>query len=135
MNPAQLTPIAVPFADETMKVTSVYWSDIEATQIVVASKRTGRSFVVEFESVAGLRMLDELDLASIWINSTSETLASTCLFKVDAGGWLELESTRDDFYTQHWENQPYEFLIGGYLECVSVLSLLPPVILEPPMSD
>ncbi|MEJ2795233.1 hypothetical protein WAE56_17640 [Iodobacter sp. LRB] len=130
MNPAYLTPIAVPFADETMKVTSLCWSDTEATQIVVASKRTGRSFVVEFQSVEGLRMLDELDLASVWINSASQALASTWLFKVNAGGWLELESTRDDFYTQHQENQPYEFLIGGYLECVSVLSLLPPVIQE-----
>jgi hypothetical protein len=130
VNPTNLRPIAVPFTDDSMKVVAMRWSDTESTLIEVVSKRTGRAFVVEFESVIGLRMLGELDLASLWIESTNEILKSTWLFQVNAGGWLELESTRGDFYIQHQETKPYEFLVGGYQECVSVLSPLPPHIQE-----
>ena len=42
-----------------------------------------------------------------------------------------MESTRDDFYTKH-EAPVMEFLIGGYQECVSILSRTGPVIIEVP---
>jgi hypothetical protein len=86
--------------------------------------------VVEFESVAGFRMLSELDLANFWLGSDNKKLRSSWLFKVEAGGWLEQEAQRDDFYTKHQPKIPQEFLITGYDECISVLSLKEPKVYE-----
>lgn len=130
MKQSNLAPIAVPFRDDSMKIVAMHWNDTESTQIDVISTRTERIFTVEFESVAGMRMLSEIDLASTWMNADHETFASTWLFKVNAGGWMELESTRNDFYTQHAESKPYEFLIVGYQECVSIFSFSLPVVHE-----
>ena len=130
MNPITLTPISVPFTDDSMKVARVHWSDEEPTNIQLLSRRAGRRCIVEFESVVGLRMLGELDLASIWLGAAEESLKSTWLFQVTAGGWLALECTRSDFYTQHESPKPHEWLIAGYQECVSVLSACAPKVYE-----
>lgn len=130
MNPASLTPISVPFTDDSMKVVRVNWSDQEPATIVAISRRTGRTCIVEFESVVGLRILGELDLASIWLGAEKEALKSTWLFQVSTGGLLDLECTRSDFYTQHESPKPYEWLVVGYQECVSVLSVGAPKVHE-----
>jgi hypothetical protein len=130
MNPSLSIPVTVPFTDDSMKVIRVHWADQEAARIEVLSKRTGRRCVVEFESVFGLRMLGEPDLASIWLGAAKETLKSTWLFQVDVGGWFELECTRSDFHTQHVSPRPCEWLIAGYQECVSVLSGSAPKVYE-----
>jgi len=125
-----ISPIPVPFVDDSIKVVGVHWGDERCTQIEVLSKRTGRTFVVEFDSVVGLRVLHELDLAGIWMSSDRQALGSSWLFEVSAGGWFELESTRDDFYTKHQDTRPFEFIIAAYQECVSVLSTSHPRVFE-----
>jgi hypothetical protein len=108
----------------------VQWGDERCTQIEVLSRRTGRTFVVEFDSVVGLRVLHEIDLAGFWLGADRQALGSTWLFEVSAGGWFELESTRGDFYTKHEDTRPLEFIIAAYQECVSVLSASHPRVFE-----
>jgi hypothetical protein len=131
MRAALLEPLAVPFSDDSMKVVRVDWSAIGSTEIEVLSKRTGRRFRLEFQDDVGLRILGELDLATMWIETPKDILKSTWLFAVRAGGWFELESIRDDFYTKH-DAPVTEFLVGGYQECVSIFSRGGPVITEMP---
>lgn len=107
----------------------VRWSDGGSTFIELLSKRSGRRGQVEFRDDVGLRILSELDLATMWMGADRGLLKETWLFEVHAGGWLELESTRPDFYTKH-EAPDREFLIAGYQECVSVLSRQGPTVLE-----
>lgn len=130
MNRSNLIAIPVPFTDDSIKVEAVRWTDTASTTIEVVSKRTGRSSVVEFESVIGLRLLDELDLATTWISADSHNLKASWMFRVEADGWLSLESTRDDFYATHLEAMPMEYLIAGYQMCVSILSNKLPTVLE-----
>ena len=130
---SHLRPIAVPFTDDTIKVVAVHWSDVSGASIEIIAKRSGRACTVKFEHVAGLRMLHELDLASLWLEAENAALSSSWLFHVDSGGWLELESTRQDFYTQHELHKPREFLIAGFQECLSVLSFVEPSTHEHPL--
>ena len=126
-----LAGIRVPFNDDAVKITDLHWSHgDQPTRIAVASRRSGRSCIVEFDAVIGLRMLDELDLASTWHGVSADILKSSWLFAVKSGGWFELESTRPDFYTQHELQRPAEFLVAGVQDCVSVLALSIPRILE-----
>jgi hypothetical protein len=129
MRPALLEPVKVPFSDDSMKVVRVDWNAVGSTAVEVLSKREGRRFRVEFPGDVGLRILGELDLATMWIETPKEVLKATWLFVVRAGGWFELESARDDFYTKH-EAPVTEFLIGGYQDCVSIFSRSMPVVTE-----
>lgn len=129
MRAVQLSPVAVPFVDDSMKVVGVSWSDSSPTIIDLVSKRSGRRAKVEFEVDAGLRILEELDLAGMWLGTDRSVLRASWLFEVEAGGWFDLESTRDDFYKKH-EAPIREFLIAGYQECVSVFSSSAPKVVE-----
>ena len=124
-----LQSIAVPFNDDAIKVVGLRWGNAGATVIDVVSKRTGCRACVEFTDDAGHRVLDELNLAGIWSGAAPSVLNATWLFEVRAGGWLDLEATRADFYNQP-ELALREFLIAGYQECVSVLARSGPVVRE-----
>ncbi len=124
-----LHPIAVPFNDDAMRVVGLRWGVTGATVIDVVSERSGRRACLEFTDDAGHRVLDELNLAGMWLGADPSVLQTTWLFEVRAGGWLDLEATRADFYNQP-ELALREFLIAGYQECVSVLASSGPVVRE-----
>jgi hypothetical protein len=130
--PIALTALDVPFSDDYIKLIHFAWSDEEKTTIRITSKKTKRIALVEFDSVEGLRMLSELDLASFWLGADKEKLQSSWLFKVLARGWLEQEAQRDDLYMKHEPRAPQEFLIAGYGECISILSFAVPKVYELP---
>jgi hypothetical protein len=113
-----------------MKLEDVRWNHAGGVTIVIASVKSGRRYCITFESIVGLRILNELDIASFWLGASREVIAGSCLFEVSEGGWLALEKTRDDFYTKHEGESPAEFLIAGYQECVGVLSHARPIITE-----
>jgi hypothetical protein len=127
---SSLVPIQVPFRDDAMKLIAVHWSDRDVVRIEVASSRSKRGCVVEFDSVAGLRLLGELDLAATWIRADPEQLRASWLFKVTSNGWFALEASRNDFYLKHETPTPSEFLVAGYQECLSVLSHVEPKVRE-----
>ena len=123
----ELLPIPVPFNDDSVKVVSVRWSGSQATIIELVSKRSGEKVQVEFKSNSGLRILDELDLAGMWIGTERSALAVTWLFEVRVGGWFELESIRQDFYMKHGVPKR-EFLVEGCQDCVSIISDHEPIV-------
>jgi hypothetical protein len=121
--------IEVPFHDDSIKIVGLEWVASDGLTVTIKSKRTGRGCKVHFESVAGVRMLDELNLASWWLTPPRQALARSWLHQVTSGGWYDFEATRSDFYSQHEEKLP-EYLITGFQECLSVFSHTQPVVVE-----
>ncbi|HSV78661.1 MAG TPA: hypothetical protein VLK85_05585 [Ramlibacter sp.] len=124
-----LEPLSVPFADDALQVVAMHWSSQKQTIIEVLSRRSGRRAEVHFVDDVGVRVLGELDLSSFWMDQPRDAMKSTWLFVVTSGGWFDLESTRQDFYTKH-EAPVTEYLIAGCHECVSVLARTQPVVVE-----
>ena len=81
---------------------------------------------VEFDGVAGFRVLDEGDLNEFW---SPEVRAVGWLWKVHGGGWYDLERTRPGFLSGN--RALSEYLVLGQNECVSVLSYEPPNVRVP----
>ena len=79
----------------------------------------GRQAIVVFESPRGLRVLDERDLTSFWAAGISSRVG--WLFEITYGGWLDQESQRADFVSQHIGEQR-EYLVIGIDWCVSVIA-------------
>ena len=127
MTTLSVANIQVPFTDDSIKIVGVSWTDDLGLKVSIQSKRSRLACEVHFEHASGLRMLHELDLASWWSEIPSDARNAGWLYEVSGGGWLALESTRPDFYSQH-ERRDSEFLIAGYQECLSVFSSSPPVI-------
>ena len=121
--------IEVPFNDDSIKIVGFEWVDCDGLTVTIKSNASGRRCKVQFESVAGIRMLDELNLASWWLTAPRQELARSWLHQVTSGGWYSLEATRSDFYSQH-EKTMSEYLITGFQECLSVFSHAQPVIVE-----
>jgi hypothetical protein len=121
--------IEVPFNDESIKIAGVEWGDNDGLTVSIKSKRSSRSCKVYFESAEGIRMLHELNLASWWLSAPRQELARSWLHQVKSGGWFDFEATRLDFYSQHETKVP-EYLIAGFQECLSVLSISQPVVIE-----
>ena len=127
MTSLSVSPIEVPFNDDSIKIVSIAWSDELGLKVSILSKRSKQSCEVHFKLVSGMRMLHELDLASWWIQIPREARSTGWLYQVKAGGWFAFESSRLDFYSQH-EEPDSEYLVAGYDDCLSVFSGLPPVI-------
>ncbi len=120
--PLRLSPLSVPFSDDAVRIIGLDWRESGDVNVQVGSKRAGQSCVVQFSEVVGIRILDELDLASWWVEAERACLASSWLFAVDANGWLAFEQTRQDFYTKHMPHETFEYLLAGFTDCVSILS-------------
>jgi hypothetical protein len=87
----------------------------------------GFSFAcLTFEWIIGFRVLDERDLCEFW-NEYSEP--NGWLYEVEAGGWMELESHRDNFSSRIFHPNAREYLLVDDW-CVSILSSMPPVITD-----
>ncbi|QNH19511.1 hypothetical protein HEP73_00401 [Xanthomonas sp. GW] len=84
-----------------------------------------------FDSFWGFRVLTELDLTEFW---SKVTLKDGWLFKVQAGGWLDLELSRP-YFTSGRLYQLHEYLVVGANDCVSVLSERPPSITGTPSNN
>jgi hypothetical protein len=84
---------------------------------------TAFSFVrLVFRDVIGFRVLDERDLLEFWPEFSE---AAGWLWRVEAGGWLDLERTRATFDTPRFYKDALEHLIVDD-KCVSILSQHPP---------
>ena len=120
--------IEVPFNGNSIKLIEANWSHDSKTTFKVRLNETGEIAEVSFIDDEGIRILEELDLANWWMNSTGSKLSESWLFKVKSGGWFDFESTRDDFYKKHEKRIVQEYLITGYQECVSILSSSKPTV-------
>ena len=110
-------------SDVTTVVEEVKFS-VEGLEIIVGSKFW--KIKVLFTSTFGFRVLDEGDLSEFW--SQGDLTFGWC-YEVTKDGWCTLEKTREHFISGEMDDLR-EFLIIGINECVSVLSLKPPKIIE-----
>lgn len=123
-----LKSIDVPFNGNSIKLIGSNWSDNGATTFIVRLNETGELAEVAFTGGVGIRILEELDLASWWMEASGAQLSDSWLFHVSSGGWFDFESTRDDFYKKHESDKPKEYLITGYQECASILAYSEPSV-------
>jgi len=124
----EIEAIDVPFNGESIKLIEARWFDEGATTFVVRLNETGQLAEVTFEHDEGIRILNELDLAGWWMNSSGAKLSDSWLFLVNSGGWFEFESTRDDFYKKHESTGSKEYVITGCQECISIFTSCKPIV-------
>lgn len=81
---------------------------------------------VIFDGVDGYRVLDEGDLLEYW---TPSIRPNGWIWEIEEGGWRELESQRVGFLHmgRDWTR---EYFILGDNECINVLSVTPPKIVQ-----
>ena len=70
-----------------------------------------------FKDVSGFRVLREGDLMDYWGSLQPEDW----LWEISSGGWKSWESGRPGFISGHI-SEIKEYLVGGEVDCVSVLS-------------
>lgn len=86
--------------------------------------RRGPCYVC-FANTRGFRVLDESDLLEFW---SQDTRPKGWLWEIEAGGWIQLEKTREGFLLGTQPGAQREFLVVGLNECVSVIGTLAPTI-------
>ena len=69
-----------------------------------------------FKDISGFRVLREGDLIELWGSLQPEDW----LWEISSGGWKSLESQRPGFISGHI-SEIKEFLVGGEVDCLSVL--------------
>lgn len=82
---------------------------------------------VIFKNVIGFRVLDEGNLLGFW---DEDVRTSGWIWKVESGGWFELEKLRSGFLAQNHGDSHNEFLILGINDCVSIIAESNPIIID-----
>ena len=99
----------------------------DGADLLAELQTTASSFLrLVFRDVMGFRLLDERDLLEFWPEYSE---AAGWLWRVEAGGWLDLERTRAHFDTPRFYEDALEHLIVDD-KCVSILSQHPPELLD-----
>lgn len=99
----------------------------EQDLVIGGVEKHGGTVKVVFQSVIGYRVLDERDLLEFWNASGWEKDA--WMYRVESGGWLALEQTKQYFSSAALCPALGEYLVAGDSFCVSVLTDRDPVIL------
>lgn len=81
---------------------------------------------IKFDRILGFRVLDEGDLLEFW----NDQRPKGWLWEVLENGWFDFEKTRDEFLSACHEDELKEYLILGINDCVSVLTLSTPIIIN-----
>jgi hypothetical protein len=79
-----------------------------------------------FKNVVGFRVLDEGNLLEFW---DSDVRVPGWIWKIESGGWFELEKLRSGFLLPNHSITHNEYLISGINDCVSVISESEPIII------
>ncbi|TPG31354.1 hypothetical protein [Flavobacterium pectinovorum] len=102
--------------------------DLWTLKITLDFKDISQPIYIIFKNVVGFRVLDEGNLLEFW---NPDIRVPGWIWKVESGGWFELEKLRSGFLTQYHTNSHNEFLILGINDCISVISESDPVIFDP----
>jgi hypothetical protein len=102
--------------------------DLWTLKITLDFKDIPQPIYIIFKNVVGFRVLDEGNLLEFW---NPDIRVPGWIWKVESGGWFELEKLRSGFLTQYHTNSHNEFLILGINDCISVISESDPVIFDP----
>ncbi|WP_284653004.1 hypothetical protein [Flavobacterium terrisoli] len=98
----------------TLKIT-LGFDDIESPIYVI------------FKNVIGFRVLDEGNLLEFW---DKDVRVPRWIWRVESGGWFELEKLRAGFLAQHHGDNHNEYLVSGINDCVSVIAESEPMIIR-----
>jgi hypothetical protein len=109
--------------DGIPEVTDIYY-DLQALRITLTFADREEPVHATFHESRGFRVLDEGDLTEFW---NPETRPDGWLWRISAGGWLDLERTRPAFITGLGD-QYMEFLVVGVDDCVSIIASAEPVL-------
>ncbi len=93
-------------------------------KLEVSLKSRNSTAVVEFRNVYGFRVLAREDMAEFWPEFSS---SKGWIFKITAGGWKDLESTREDFQSATYTGLT-EYLLTGSEDCLSVIGFSDPSV-------
>jgi hypothetical protein len=102
--------------------------DLWTLKITLYFSEISRPIYIIFKDIVGFRVLDEGNLLEFWDN---EVRTSGWIWKVESGGWFELEKLRSGFLAQYHGNSHNEFLISGINDCISIIAESDPVIFDP----
>jgi len=84
------------------------------------------SATVLFEMPVAFRVIDEMHLLEFW---NDFSLPNGWLWKVDSGGYLDLERTRKYFHADDLFELSEYLIVGD--RCVSVIAHSPPILISP----
>ena len=101
--------------------------DLWTLKITLGYSNIDRPIYVIFKNVIGFRVLDEGNLLEFW---DKEVRVPGWIWKIESGGWFELEKIRSGFLAQHHGESHNEFLVTGINECVSVIAECYPIIID-----
>ena len=119
------------FADTHVEIYNLTY-DCQTLKISLVDD-IGDEIAVMFEKVLGFRVLDEGNLLEFW---DVELRAPGWIWRVQSGGWFDLEKLRQGFLAKHYgRHDNVEYLVCGINECVSVLTDSEPIIYKIDDSD
>jgi hypothetical protein len=86
-------------------------------------------FYIDFINVVGFRLLDERNLLEFW---DPQVRVPGWIWKIDKGGWFDLEQTRNGFIENIHENSLIkEYFVTGINECINVMTPSDPIFIDP----
>ena len=103
--------------EETFQIINLSY-DLYRLVLTLSLPNYKKIVYVTFENVTGFRLLDEGDLLEFW---GPKTRVNGWLWKVESGGWYDLEKLRNGFVSGIHGNDK-EFLVLGEHECINVLT-------------
>ena len=117
-------PSAFPLNSEVMSVVH----QLGAVTVSVGPVGGEATFYIRFADVFGLRILDEGDLLEFWPTCSAPRGQ---LYEVTDGGWFAQERLRHGFISAVTRTEVCrEFLVPGCDDCVNVLALEAPIVMQ-----
>lgn len=109
--------------DEYTKIVELNYKG-KTLRAVLESHPSQILITVTFPTVAGYRVLDERELGEFWTNNiiSYEETKNATVAVVEAGGWLDAESSFGALVKDGYYGSAHEYLIVGDYECLNIVS-------------
>ncbi len=120
------TEFQTEIADSSPEIFNINY-DLWTLKITLGFNDIDRPIYVIFKNVIGFRVLDEGNLLEFW---DKDVRVPGWIWKIESGGWFELEKIRNGFLAQHHGKSHNEYLVTGINDCVSVLAESEPIIVD-----
>ncbi|MBC5833932.1 hypothetical protein L1S34_14455 [Flavobacterium sp. K77] len=125
-----LKPIVTEFQTEIPDANPEIYNvtyDLWTLKITLGFDDIKSPIYVIFKNVVGFRVLDEGNLLEFW---DKDVRVPGWIWRVESGGWFELEKLRAGFLAQHHGDSHNEYLISGINDCLSVIAESEPIIMK-----
>jgi hypothetical protein len=115
-----------PITDSNPEIYNINY-DLWTLKITLGFNDIDRPMYVIFKNVVGFRVLDEGNLLEFW---NPAVRVPGWIWKIESGGWFELEKLRSGFLAQHHGDSHNEYLVLGINDCISVIAESDPIIID-----